>query len=174
MWPGRSPVGARAGYAHPVRLRRPDDRDYDLVIGAVDGWWGGRSIVPMLPRLFFTHFAGTSLVAESDDGTLLGFLVGFHSPSRPGEAYVHVIGVDPAARGGGVGAALHAAFADEARAAGCGSVALVTSPTNAASLAFHQGLGFHPQHGPAERDGLPYRPAYDGPDGDRVLLVRAL
>jgi ribosomal protein S18 acetylase RimI-like enzyme len=157
-----------------VRLRRPVDRDYDLLIGVVDGWWGGRSIVPMLPRLFFTHFAGTSLVAERDNGTPLGFLVGFHSPTQRGEAYVHVIGVDPAARGCGVGAALHAAFADEARAAGCRRVALVTSPTNTASLAFHQGLGFEPQPGPAERDGLPYRPAYDGPDGDRVVLVRTL
>ena len=41
--------------------------------------------------LFFEHFTDTSFAAECD-GRLAGFLAGFISQSRPGEAYIHFVG----------------------------------------------------------------------------------
>ena len=48
----------------------------------------------MLPRMFFKHFAGTSLVAETDDGALAGFVVAFVSQDDPTAGYIHFVGVD--------------------------------------------------------------------------------
>ena len=50
----------------------------------------------MLPKLFFVHFRDTSFVAE-DDGGSPGFLCGFRSQTFDDEAYIHFVGVDPAA-----------------------------------------------------------------------------
>ena len=85
-----------------VQIRHLSPADYPLVISVIDQWWGGRPMAGMLPRLFFEHFTDTSFAAERD-GTLAGFLVGFISQSRPGEAYIHFVGVAPAERGGGAG-----------------------------------------------------------------------
>ncbi len=157
-----------------MRLRPMVEDDYGAVIAVVDAWWGGRPMAAMLPRLFARHFGATSLVAEDADGTLRGFLVGLRSPAQPAEGYVHFVGVDPGVRGRGVGTALHEAFAASARAAGCDHVRCVTAPTNTASVAFHRRLGFRPEPGPAELDGVPYVRDYDGPGQDRVVLVRRL
>ena len=104
--------GARAG-----RRRRPGDDEDDLAetspswstsrptisdvaesatrsrpttggrIGRINVWWGGREMAPMLPKLFFIHFEGTSFVAE-DGGELLGFVCGFLSQTA-GRRGVH-------------------------------------------------------------------------------------
>ena len=118
----------------------------------------------MLPRLFFTHFRETSFVAE-DGGWLAGFLCGFLSQTYPDQAYVHFVGVAPDRRGGGLARDLYERFFEAARAAGRSSVRCVTSPVNTGSIAFHTKLGFEIE---AQVEG------YDGPDGSRVLLRRAL
>ncbi len=60
-----------------VRPAQPSD--YGRVIGRVNVWWGGRDMAPMLPKLFFVHFEGTSFVAEDEEGNLAAFLIGFLS-----------------------------------------------------------------------------------------------
>ena len=85
-----------------LQIRQLSTADYPFVISVIDQWWGGRQMADKLPRLFFEHFTDTSFAAERD-GKLAGFLAGFISQSRPGEAYIHFVGVDPAARGSGVG-----------------------------------------------------------------------
>src|SRR5688500_10538826 len=127
--------------ADTLRLRHAEAADYPVVIARVDGWWGGRPMRGMLPRLFFVHFRPTSFVAEID-GRLVGFLVGFVSQSCPEVAYVHFVGVDPAARGAGVGRALYERFFETTYALGCREVQAVTAAGNAASIAFHRRLGF--------------------------------
>ena len=86
------------------QIRQLSPADYPLVISVIDQWWGGRPMAGKLPRLFFEHFTDTSFAAERG-GRLAGFLAGFISQSRPGEAYIHFVGVDPAERGGGLGRA---------------------------------------------------------------------
>ena len=135
------------------------------MIGRVNVWWDGRDMAPMLPKLFFIHFDGTSFVAENSGGELLGFLCGFLSQTDDDEAYIHFVGVAPEERGGGLGRALYERFFDEARSQRRSVVRCVTSPVNERSVAFHQALGFE-----VERTV----PDYDGPGEDRVLLVKRL
>ncbi|MFL5679780.1 MAG: GNAT family N-acetyltransferase [Chloroflexota bacterium] len=148
-----------------VTIRGVEDGDYDRIIGLLDAWWGGREMTDMLPRLFFTNFADTSFVAQDEDGSIVGFVCGFGSPARPGEAYVHFIGVDPRHRRRGVARLLYDRFAAEARAAGRTTLRALTSPVNEVSIAAHRALGF-------EVEGV--RRDYDGPGRDRVLFVRRL
>jgi len=135
------------------------------VIGRVNVWWDGRQMAPVLPRLFFLHFEGTSFVAEDEAGDLVGFVCGFLSQTDTAEAYIHFVGVSPDHRGEGVGRALYERFFDEVREEGRSVVRCVTSPANEGSVAFHEALGF-------EVDRVV--PDYDGPGEDRVLLVRTL
>ena len=61
-----------------AQIRQVRPSDYQAVISVIDGWWGGRQMAGMLPRLFFEHFTDTSFAAEHD-GRLAGFLAGFIS-----------------------------------------------------------------------------------------------
>ncbi len=101
-------------YARDVTLeiRHAQPSDYGRVIGRVNAWWGGRDMAPMLPKLFFVHFEGTSYVVDDEDGQLAGFLIGFLSQTDPTEAYVHFMGVAPEHRGEGLGRALYERFFD--------------------------------------------------------------
>jgi predicted GNAT superfamily acetyltransferase len=148
-----------------VTIRHVQPSDYARVIQHVNEWWGGREMAPMLPRLFFIHFESTSFVADREDGTLAGFLIGFLSQTDGETAYVHFIGVAPAERESGLGRQLYERFFDAARASGRSVVRCVTSPQNESSLAFHSALGFE-QEGTAED--------YDGAGASRVLLARKL
>jgi predicted GNAT superfamily acetyltransferase len=140
-------------------IRPLEAADYADVIAVVDEWWGGRSMAPMLPKLFFVHFADTSFAAH-EDGRLLGFLCGFRSQTFMDEAYVHFVGVDPMQRGRGIARALYERFF--AAVAPRTVVRAVTSPVNEASVAFHRAIGF---------DVDQIDESYDGHREPRVLLV---
>lgn len=133
----------RGGQTGPVTTLRPAvPDDHARILAVMPAWWGGRDLRALVPSLFLEHFAGTSLVAETDEGELAGFLVGFLSQDHPDEAYVHMIGVDPARRGEGLGRRLHDAFADRVRERGARRVRCVTSTVNESSVAFHTSIGF--------------------------------
>ncbi len=146
-------------------IRHAHPSDYGRVIQHVNAWWGGREMAPMLPKLFFLHFEGTSFVAERDDGSIAGFLIGFLSQSDDTEAYVHFVGVAPDQRGSGLGRELYEHFFRAAREHGRTVVRCVTSPANEASVAFHRALGFEVERLVED---------YDGPGEDRVLLAKAI
>ena len=122
-------------------------------------------MAPMLPKLFFLHFEGTSFVAEREDGTIAGFLIGFLSQTDDSEAYVHFVGTSPELRGSGLGRQLYERFFEAAKEHGRPVVRCVTSPANTASVAFHEALGFVVDR--VARD-------YDGPGEDRVLFIKQL
>ncbi len=148
-----------------MTIRHAHPSDYGRVIGRVNVWWAGRDMAPMLPKLFFVHFEGTSFVAEDDVGQLAGFVCGFVSQTDPEEAYVHFVGIDPERRGEGLGRLLYGRFFDAVRERGCRTVRCVTSPANELSLAFHRALGFEVERVAED---------YDGPGEDRALLVHRL
>ena len=110
------------------------------------------------------HFSDTAFVAEDGD-ELVGFLAGFLSQSKPGEAYIHFVGVSPNHRGGGVGRLLYERFFAAAREHSRNVVRCVTAPVNERSVAFHRALGF-------EVDEVAEN--YDGRGGDRVLMSKRL
>jgi ribosomal protein S18 acetylase RimI-like enzyme len=145
-----------------IELRHAEPADHAAVLERIDGWWGGRRVADMLPRLFFVHFRETSFVAE-EDGRLAGFLCGFRSQTFADEAYVHFVGVDPAFRGRGVGRLLYERFFEAVRPRSL--VRCVTSPVNEDSVAFHTSLGFEVERVAGN---------YDGRGGDRVLLSKRL
>ena len=99
-------MGGRA-VSGEVELRRPIEADHRFLVNSVDDWWGGRKMHQLLPRLWFQHFSGTSWIAVVDD-RIVGFLIGFISPDRPDEAYIHMVGTSPNHRGAGLGRVEHA------------------------------------------------------------------
>ena len=159
-----------------LRFRRPTEADHATLVGQVDDWWGGRRLHDILPRLWFQHFTGTSWVVEDATGTLVGFLVGFISPDRPGEAYIHMVGTSPNHRRSGLGRALYERFFHDARARGAWRVTAVTWPGNRVSVGFHRAMGFVPAAGAGTQNlyGTPAYPDYDGEGGDRVVFSREL
>jgi ribosomal protein S18 acetylase RimI-like enzyme len=160
----------------PLAFRRPVEADHRQIADLIDEWWGGQRIHHLLPRLWFRHFARTSWVAETADGRLAGFLVGFVSPDRPDEAYVHLLATNPNLRRSGVGRELYDRFFEDVRGRGVARVSAVAWPDNRSAVAFHQALGFSVDAGPGTRPihGLPAYPDYDGDRDDRVVLTRDL
>jgi GNAT superfamily N-acetyltransferase len=161
-------------------VRHPAEDDHALVHAVMAEWWGGlggeagtmqRAL--LLPRLFFQHFGDTSYLVERDQ-RLISFLVGFLSQSQPEVAYVHFVGVHPAHRRAGLGAALYQRFIDEVSQRGATAVKCITGPLNTTSIAFHVGLGFELEPSADVVDGIPVHRDYDGPGLDRVTFVRQL
>ncbi|GAA2839426.1 GNAT family N-acetyltransferase [Crossiella cryophila] len=157
-----------------LTAREPVEADHAKVTVALSDWWGGlggaageQQRALLVPRLMFQHFATSSTVLERD-GRIAAFLIGFLSQSRPAESYIHFVGVDPALRGLGVGGWLYERFFAHSRANGRTVVRAITSPANAASHAFHTRMGFVTEPGPAEFEGRPVQPDYDGPGLDRL------
>ncbi len=146
-------------------IRHAQPSDYARVIQHVNAWWGGREMALMLPKLFFLHFEGTSFVAEREDGSIAGFLIGFLSQTNDDEAYVHFVGVAPDQRGTGLGRDLYEHFFATAREHGRNAVRSVTSTANESSIAFHRALGFEIDRTVED---------YDGPGEDRVLLLKTI
>jgi ribosomal protein S18 acetylase RimI-like enzyme len=103
-------------------IRQPETTDHSRVQAVMDSWWGGlgraqgaRERSLLLPKLFFQHFTRSSYLVEGEDGELVAFLIGFLSQTHPDESYIHFVGVDPAARGIGVGRYLYQRFFDYSR-----------------------------------------------------------
>jgi len=157
----------------PPVLRSPTSSDYDALIGQINTWWGGREVRHLLPRLFFQHFAPLSFVVDRD-GAPVAFLIGFASQTNPDIGYIHFVGVHPDHRREGLAGRMYGAFFEKARALGIHRVMAITSPVNHTSIAFHRSMGFTPHPGPAEAEGIPFQPDYDGPGDDRVVFERPI
>lgn len=135
-------------------FRRPIPADHERVMAVLPQWWDGRDLRALLPKIFFEHFRGTSLIVEHED-TLVAFLVGFFCADHKDEAYVHFVGVAPEWRHVGLGRDLYRRFFALARADGRRVVRAVTAPVNTGSIAFHTALGFSMLPGDEEIDGMP-------------------
>lgn len=159
-----------------ITFRRPTEADYPAITRVIDDWWGGRQLDHLLPRLWLQHFTGTSWLAETADGRLAGFLVGFLSPDKLNVAYCHLIATDPNLRRRHLGRALYERFFDDARAGGRHVVTAITWPANHPSIAFHRALGFEVQSGPGSQNlyGTPATADYDFDREDRAVLTRAI
>lgn len=142
-----------------MNVRAATEADHPRVLAVVEEWWGGRQLAWLAQRLFFEHFADTSLIAEDDSG-LAGFLIGLLSQSRPDEAYIHMVATRPDRRRAGLARDLYTQFFELARAADRDVVTCITAPMNETSLAFHTALGFsarlHIDH--------------EGPGADKIIF----
>ena len=129
-----------------IVFRKAEPSDYQSIISVQPAWWGGRDLTYLLPELFLDHFCDTSFVVEHN-AELVGFLVGFMSPARPKEAYIHFVGVHPDFRKAGLGKALYEKFFELCRKQGRTIVRAITSPVNTGSVAYHLRMGFQVEQG---------------------------
>lgn len=159
-----------------IAFRRPTEADYLPMVRVINDWWGGRDMDVLLPRLWLQHFTGTSWLAETADGGLAGFLVGFHSPDKPDVAYCRLIATNPNLRMHGLGRSLYARFFEDAERVGRREIRAITWPGNRTSIAFHRALGFEVEAGPGSQNlyGSSAQAGYDFDREDRSILVRHL
>jgi len=154
-----------------LKLRHALPSDYSRVVAVIDDWWDGRAMSPRLSHVFFSHFAPTSFVIETET-ELAGFLLGFLSQTRVDEAYIHFVGVHPDFRRLGLGRRLYERFFAAARQHGRAWVSSITAPCNTTSIGFHRRLGFLMEKGNGIVDGVPARLDYAGEGGHRVVFHR--
>ena len=153
------------------------ETDFAYISENLDSWWGGRNMVPMLPKLWFKDFSETSFVIRDENLRPIAFLVGYISQVDKTKAYVHFIGVDPKHRSDGLGRSLYEAFTTRALSLGASYIEAVTSPANTTSLRFHEAIGFMAKEPsgslvfPTEASG---HKDFDGIGEDRVLLSKRI
>ena len=111
---------------------------------------------------------------EDAGGRLAGFLIGFLSPAKPDEGYIHFVGIHPDCRGRDLGRYLYVVFFDCCRAQGRTVVRSCTSPVNRGSIGFHRKMGFQLVPGNARDGDVPVTLDYNRPGDDKVLFVKRL
>lgn len=145
-----------------MKIRGITKADFDYVVSVLDRWWGGPASERAHP-VFFYELGDHALIGEKD-GEIVGFLLGFMTPSQPPVGYVYLVGIHPDHRRRGVGKELYKQFTDRCRAAGAKRLKAITNVGNEGSVRFHEALGFDVRE---ERD-------YAGPGRARVVFTKEL
>jgi len=160
----------------PLTFRHPVEADHRRIVAVIEDWWGGRRLAYLVPRLWLQHFTGTSWIAETGDGALAGFLVGFVSPDDPTVGYVHMLATNPNRRRRGLGRELYDRFCEDVGARGVTEVRAITWAGNRASIAFHAAIGFRIDDGPGTQRlfGAMAYPDYEGDGQDMVVFRRRI
>jgi ribosomal protein S18 acetylase RimI-like enzyme len=145
-----------------VDIRGIRKADFDYIVSVLDRWWGGPSGQRAHP-VYFYELGENALIAE-EDGSIVGFLLGFVAPAAPPFGYIHLVGIHPDHRRRGVGQALYARFAERCASAGATRLKAITTVGNEGSVRFHEALGFEVRE----------EPDYAGPGRARVVFEKAL
>lgn len=126
-------------------------------------------------HLFCKFFNNTCFVFERD-GKIHAFLFGFLSQVDTGQAYIHLVAVDPPAQRQGLATRLYQKFFETVSGLGARQVRLIVNPDNAGSLTFHEKLGFQPDlHGDTiQVEGVLAVKDYNGPGLHMVPFSRPL
>jgi GNAT superfamily N-acetyltransferase len=103
---------------------------------------------------------------------MIGFLIGFISPSLKKEAYVHFMGVHPNFRKKGIGSLLYESFFEICRNHGRNIIRACTSPVNRGSVEFHKRIGFQLEPGDDEIEGFPVTSNYNRPGDHKVQFTK--
>ena len=178
--PREAPRSAEAEALAPGPLelswRHPGEGDHPGLVALVDDWHGGRRVHATFGRFLLAHFGSTSLLAETVDGKVAGYLVGFVSSDRPEEAFVNTAAVNPNLRRRGVGRELYRRFGLLAAARGAHRFVVHVWPGDPIAVAFHRALGFEPLGGGGAMKlyGTLALPDYDYPGEDRAIFTRPI
>jgi ribosomal protein S18 acetylase RimI-like enzyme len=121
------------------------------------------------------HFRSTCFIAE-DRQRVIGYLLGFRSQTYPEEAYLHLVQVDPAMRGHGIGRRLFSQFEASVKAMGCKKIVTTSRPQNKTAAKFYEEMGFKPVESGdmVEVDGVRAIKDYNGPGKHVVLWAKEL
>ncbi|MBL8743693.1 MAG: GNAT family N-acetyltransferase [Myxococcales bacterium] len=158
-----------------MQTRALTKADYDQIVRVIDLWWEGPSTALAHP-IFFYELGELARVVEWDDGTMVGFMLGFVADRRATSGatrdaaevsrigYMHLIGIHPEYRRRGVARALYSAFEASCRAANCHAIKAITTHGNDGSVRFHLALGYTAAN---VED-------YAGPGRARIVFEKAL
>lgn len=141
--------------------------DYDQIIQDIESFWGSTRTLGLHQPFLIHEFGNTAFVIK-DGNMVAAYLFGFLAQTGP-TAYTHLIAVRPEYRREGLAARLYDYFIQFAQAQGCTRMKAITSPTNAASIAFHTRIGMR-LLGEPNIDGIPVVKDYKGPGEDRVVF----
>ena len=138
-------------------------RDFDEIVSSLSEFWGERDVAHLHHPTAIEEFGDSALVISDPQGRVAAYLFGMIvSEKRLG--YVHVVAVRDDQRGNGHGRRLYDAFCELAAAKGCTGIKAITTPSNAASIAFHEAIGMRSHE----------IPDYSGPGRPRVIFSRDL
>jgi len=121
----------------PERLTKAD---FDEIVERLDAFWGERDLSALHHPMFIHEFGDSALVIRDEHGGVAAYLLGLIVPQRR-LGYVHLVAVRQDRRGQGLGRRLYERFRELARERGCHTLKAITTPGNAASVAFHSALG---------------------------------
>jgi aminoglycoside 6'-N-acetyltransferase I len=101
-----------------------------------------RSVVPRLAAEFLADPRHHIAVAI-EDGLVVAFASGVHyvHPDKPAELWINEVGVSPAHRRGGLGAAVVGTLLDEGRRRGCVNAWVLTDRSNDAAMGLYGSCG---------------------------------
>lgn len=148
-------------------IERCSPADFNEIVTHLPEFWGSDRARAVHHPMFVHEFGNCAFVIRRD-GMVAAYLFGFFSQTEP-LFYVHLIGVRDRYQRTGLGRRLYSHVQSLARARGCTEVKAITTPANAASIAFHTALGMK-MLGAPQSDGVPVVKDYAGPGGDRVVF----
>ncbi len=128
-----------------MRIAPFDHHDLRTVLDDLEAFWGTDRTRHLHHPLFVTELGDTAAKVVDDDGTIGAYLLGFRSQTAD-VGYVHLVAVRRSWRGRGVARDLYAWFSEQMRERGCTHLKAITTPANAASIAFHEAMGFTTTH----------------------------
>ena len=156
-------------------VRNVFENDFQAIVDRSKEW--GDIVIEReaIYHVLTRHFRSTCFVAE-DRQRMIGYLLGFRSQTYPGEAYIHLVQVDPSMRGHGIGRRLFNQFEASATAMGCNKIITASRPQNKTAMAFYESMGLKQvQHGDMiEVDGVMAVKDYNGPGKHVVLWAKDL
>lgn len=127
-------------------------------------------------HIFTKFFTNTSLIIESENKKVLGFLLGFISQDNSQEGYIHLLCVIPQCRKKGLAKALMDDFLKILKERGCRKVYLITSPGNKKAINFYHKIGFNIDNQGKEIviNGVKAIKNYNGPGEHKLILTKQL
>jgi ribosomal protein S18 acetylase RimI-like enzyme len=127
-------------------------------------------------HIFTKFFKNTSLIIESENKKIIGFLLGFISQDNPQEAYIHLLCVIPQCRKKGLAKAMVDEFLTVIKEKGCRKVYLITSPGNKKAIDFYHKIGFKIDNQGKEIviNSVKAIKNYNGPGEHKLILTKLL
>jgi L-amino acid N-acyltransferase YncA len=156
-------------------IRNAQEMDFMRCVEIAKRAWPEFKERESIYHLFCKFFNNTCFVCERD-GEIQAFLLGFVSQVDSGQAYIHLVAVDPPVQRQGLANRLYEKFFETVSSLGVRQVRAIVNPDNRASLAFHKELGFQPDlHGDTiQVEGALATKDYNGPGLHMVPLSRSL
>lgn len=126
-------------------------------------------------HLFTKFFKNTSLVVETGNNEMVGFLLGFISQENPKESYIHLLCINPRWRKKGLARALLEEFLDILVKKGCHKIYLIVNPQNKKAIGFYKKMGFKidDEGEKIKINGVNTFKDYNGPGDHKVLFCKS-